>query len=153
MSEITFLASSKPFEIPDEIEAYNNRTFFEREEDFIYFSVEEIGDYWEKEIKGLFSLPYIYEAYGVVNQLFLLYIEKYMEVGDVFEIYTVPNQHAFEHYKQKMQENPAPIEVNVESKTYRDKYGIYQLNSRKRIEELSHRNYITHQGITTFVKY
>ena len=40
MSEITFLASSKPFHIPDEIEEYNNRTFFEREEDFIGFYPE-----------------------------------------------------------------------------------------------------------------
>ncbi|MFJ8258361.1 hypothetical protein ACIQ4Z_13940 [Peribacillus asahii] len=153
MSEITFLASSKPFQIPDEIKEYNNRTFFEREEDFISFSVEEIDDYWEKEVEGLFSMPYIYEVYGVGNRLFLKYIEKYMEMGDVLEIYTIPNQHAFEYYKQKMQENPELIEVNVRSYTYRDIYGSYQLNTKNWLEELSHRNYITHHGITTFVKY
>lgn len=58
MTEITFLASSKPFEIPDELADYNNRTIFEREEDVISFYVKEIGDYWEKEVEGLFSLPY-----------------------------------------------------------------------------------------------
>ena len=152
MTEITFLASSKPFEIPDEIEEYNNRTIFEREEDCISFTVEEIGDYWEKEVAGLFSLPYIYEVDGVGNRLFLTYIEKYMEIGDVFEIYTVPDQHAFEYHKQNMQENSNPIEVNVGSYTYRDIYGLYQLNIKKWIEDLSHRNYCTHHGITTFVK-
>jgi len=35
MSEITFLASSKPFQIPADIEEYNNRTVFKREEDLL----------------------------------------------------------------------------------------------------------------------
>ena len=153
MTEITFLASSKPFEIPDEIEEYNNRTVFEREEDVIFFSVQEVDVYWKKETEGLFSLPYVYEVNGVGNSLFLKYIEKYMELGDVLEIYQVPNQHTFEEYKQRMEEEPEPIEVNVGSYTYRTIYGLYQLNSKKWLEELSHRNYITHYGITTFVKY
>lgn len=42
MSEITFIASSKPFIIPDEIEAYNNRTVFERTEDSIRLWVNEV---------------------------------------------------------------------------------------------------------------
>lgn len=41
-----------------------------------------------------------------------------MDIGDVLEIYEVPNQHAFEKYKQNMQENPEPIEVNVGSYKY-----------------------------------
>ncbi|CAH2716718.1 hypothetical protein BACCIP111895_03906 [Neobacillus rhizosphaerae] len=153
MSQITFLASSKPFEIPDEIEEYNNRTVFEREEEAIYFSVQEVDEYWKEKINGLFSLPYIYEAHGVGNKLFLTYIEKCMELGDVLEIYQVPNQHAFENYKQRMEEHSEPIEVNVGSYTYRDTYGLYQLNAKKWLEELSHRNYITYYGITKFVKY
>ncbi|MEK3643528.1 hypothetical protein [Aeribacillus sp. FSL M8-0235] len=48
MSEITFLASSKPFEIPDEIQAYNNRTVFERIEDWMSLSVREVDTYgWD----------------------------------------------------------------------------------------------------------
>jgi hypothetical protein len=153
MTQITFLASSKPFQIPDEIEEYNNRTVFEREEDAIYFSVQEVGDYWKDKTKGLFTMPYIYEAEGVGNKLFLRYIEKYMELGDVLEIYQVPNQHAFEEYKQRMEEHPEPIEINVGNYTYRTIYGLYQLNPKKWLEELSHRNYITHYGVTTFVNY
>ncbi|WP_269089181.1 hypothetical protein [Pradoshia eiseniae] len=44
MSEITILPSSKPFNIPDEIEEYINRHAFNREEDIIFFSVQEIDD-------------------------------------------------------------------------------------------------------------
>ncbi|MBI0577331.1 hypothetical protein IEC97_08155 [Neobacillus cucumis] len=153
MTEIAFLASSKPFKIPDEIEEYNNRTVFEGEEDFIFFSVQEVDDDWKKKIEGLFSMPYVYKVDGVGNQLFLTYIEKYMELGDVLEIYQVPNQHAFEEYKHRMEEEPEPIEVNVGSFTYRTIYGLYQLNSKGWLEDLSRRSYITHLGITTFVKF
>lgn len=62
MTQITFLASSKPFQIPDEIEEYNNRKVFEHEEDAIYFSVQKVDDYWKDKINRLFSMPYIYEA-------------------------------------------------------------------------------------------
>ena len=50
MSEITFLASSKPFNIPDEINEYNNRPAFKSEEDIIFFSVQEINEHWEVHI-------------------------------------------------------------------------------------------------------
>lgn len=153
MTEITFLAASKPFKIPEEIQEYNQRTVFETEEDFMFFTVHEAVDGWLQEIHGLFSLPYIYESEGVGNRLFLTYLEKYMEIGDVLEVYSVPNQHAFLRYKEKMQTKPEPIEVNTGSYTYQDSSGLYQLNPKKWIEELSHRNYITHYGVTAFVKY
>jgi hypothetical protein len=153
MTKITFLASSKPFKLPDEIEEYNNRKIFEREEDAIFFSVQEIDDFWKESITGVFSMPYIYETHGVGNKLFLRYIEKYMEIGEVLEIYQVPNQNAFEHYKQRMEEHPEHIEANAGIYTYSTIYGLYELNPKKWAEELSHRNYITHHGITTFVKF
>lgn len=76
-----------------------------------------------------------------------------MESGDILEIYQVPNQHAFEEYKQRMGEQPEPIEVNVGSYTYRTIYGLCQLNPKKWLGELSHRNYLTHYGVTTFVNF
>ena len=106
-----------------------------------------------EKINELFSMPYIYEAYGVGNRLFLMYIEKYMEIGDVLEIYRVPNQHALEIYIRKMKEHPEPIEVNVGSYSYRTIYSTYQLDFKKWLEELSHKNYPTDFGVTTFVKY
>ncbi|MCQ6277372.1 hypothetical protein JMM81_21120 [Bacillus sp. V3B] len=87
MTGITFLASSKPFIIPDEIQQYNNRTVFERMEDWMSLWVSEVNTYgWGEFVEELFTLPYIYEIAGAGNQLFLLYLEKYMEVGDVLEL-------------------------------------------------------------------
>ncbi len=123
------------------------------EEDIIYLTVQEIDKYWEKELEGLFSMPFIYEINGAGNRLFLLYIEKYMEIGDVLEIIKVPNQHSFEEYKRDMLERPEPIEINVDSYTYRDIHGSYQMNNKKWLADLSQRNYMTHCGITTFLKY
>ncbi|MCU9613156.1 hypothetical protein OEV98_06270 [Caldibacillus lycopersici] len=153
MTEITFLAHSRPFQIPKEIEDYNNRMVFEREEDAISFTVQEIDDYWKDKIAGLFTMPYVYEAHGVGNQLFLTYIEKHMELGDVLEIFHVPNQHAFEEYRQKLEEHPEPIEINVRNHTYQTIYGMYQLQHKNWLDELSHRNYHTPYGVTTFVNY
>ncbi|WP_079508759.1 hypothetical protein [Mesobacillus jeotgali] len=146
MTEITFLASSRKLEIPREIEEYN----FEREEGF---AVHKIEDYWKNKLDGLFSMPYIYEAFGVGNKRFLRYLEVQMQIGDVFEIYHVRSQNQFDEFRRRMEEAPEPIEVNAGSYTYTDSYGTYLLNPKRWIEELSHRNYISEHGITTFVKY
>ena len=154
MSEITFLASSKPFILPDEIQEYNNRTYFEREEDFIGLWVSEEGaNGWDELVGGLFTLPYLYEIYGADNQLFLLYLEKYMEEGEVLELLYFPNQHAYEYYQRRLMEDPEPIVINVGSLTYQNKNGTYQLNPKKWVEELSCKNYLTEFGVTTIIKY
>lgn len=98
-------------------------------------------------------MPYIYEVEGEGNRFFLMYLEKHMEAGDVFEIYSVPNQHAFQQYVQEMQEDPSPVLVNAGKYTYQDRYGTYQLKEETWLEELSHRNYINHHGIVTFIKF
>lgn len=153
MSQITFLASARPFDIPAEIAAYNNRTIFENEEDFMHFSVCELDASWKSELAGLFSLPYLYEAEGIGNGLFMLYLEKYMETGDVLEVFQVPNQHDFRKAKIKVQKNPQPIKVNAAKFTYEDASGHYQFHPKTWINELRHRNFLTPYGITTFVKY
>lgn len=153
MSEITFLASSKPFIMPDEIKEHNSRTAYTSEEEAAFFSVQKIDPLWTKEIEGLFSMPYLYEAEGLESPLFLTYLEKYMETGDVLEIYGVPNQHALAKYIQRMQGNPQPIYIKTGSFTYRDVHGQYQLNPKNWVEELSHKKYISSQGVTTIVKY
>lgn len=153
MSSITFLASVRPFAIPQEIQAKQNQITFKTEEELLFFSVQPLDDYWLKETEGLFTLPYLYEAYGLEHTDFLLYLEKYMETGDVLEIYSVPNQHGFSKYKQKLLERPEPIHINVGSHTYRDSSGLYQLTHDNWVEELSHRLYLSEPSITTFVKY
>jgi len=153
MSEITFLASSRPFIIPHDIEKYNQRTEYGAEEDHMCFSVQTADKEWLEEVQGLFSLPYLYVAEGVGNRIFLTYLEKHMEIGDVIEVYSVPNQHALAAYREEFEEDRECIEVNTGSCTYRDRFGFFQLNPKKWIEELSHRNYMGHNAITTFIKY
>lgn len=153
MTGITFLASSKPFNLPDEIMEHNNRTEFARVEDFTFFTVQPLHAGWQKEVEGIFSLPYLYEAEGLDSPWFMRYLEKYMEPGDVFEVYSVPNQHALEQYIRKMHENPDPVRVNTGSYTYEDSSGRYQWNSKNWREELSRRNFLTPRGVTTFEKY
>ncbi|WP_078552144.1 hypothetical protein [Bacillus alkalicellulosilyticus] len=153
MSEITFLASSKPFIIPDEIKEYNNRTYFERIEDMIGLGVHEIDPYWKDLVNDLFTMPYIYTIYGADNKLFLLYLEKYMEEGEILELLEIPNEHAFEYYKSRILEDPNPIIINVGSLTYQNKTEKYQLNPKKWVDELSHKIFVTHYCVTTIVKY
>ncbi|WP_409289142.1 hypothetical protein [Peribacillus sp. SCS-37] len=153
MTEIAFLASSKPFLIPAEIEEYNNRRIFEREEDAVFFTVWELDEYWKRKIEGLFTMPYVYEVHGLGNRLFLTYVEKYLEMGDVIEIYAVPNQHAFDEYRQHTLSHPEPVEINIGSRTYKDMYGSYKLNPKRLRGDLGSRNYISHFGIATFLNY
>ena len=59
MSEIAFLASSKPFNIPDEIEEYNNCSAFKREEDIsfsLFKRLMSIGKYIYQTINGRYQL-------------------------------------------------------------------------------------------------
>ena len=154
MTAITFLASSKPFIIPEEILTYNDRTVFERMEDFIRLWVREVDlDVWGEWIEGLFTLPYIYEISGADTPSFLLYLEKYFEEGDVLELLHCPNQNDFEYYRRKLKDAQEPIVINVGRLTFQNSYGTYQLNPKKWVEELSHKNYLTEYGITTIVKY
>lgn len=72
---------------------------------------------------------------------------------NVLELIAIPNQHAFEYYKRRLIEDPEPIIINVGSFTYQNKNGKFQLNPKKWVEELSHKNYLTQYGVTTIVKY
>jgi hypothetical protein len=135
MSAITFLASSKPFEIQ------GSHAVFGR--------IEVDTDGWGEELKHLFTMPYIYEILGADQSSFIIYLEAYMEVGDVVELWHIPNQHNFEFYRKRLIEHPEPIAINVASLTYQDTYGTYQLS----LEEISHKNFLMEYGITTIVKY
>lgn len=150
MSSIQFLASSKPFIMPKEIEDYNNNGLYELG---MYFSVYEADQWWCDIVKSVLSMPYIYEVSGLSNHYFFVYLEKYMDIGDVLELYEIPVQQWYEEYIQRVLENPEPITINVGSYTYQNPYGIYQLNPKKWVEELSHRTLLTERGVTTIVKY
>ncbi|MFZ0443663.1 MAG: hypothetical protein WAM95_03225 [Bacillus sp. (in: firmicutes)] len=81
MSGIQFLASSKPFKMPDEIEDYNNGGVYEIG---MCFSVYEADQWWCDIVKSVISMPYIYEVGGIGDYYFFVYLEKYMEIGGCY---------------------------------------------------------------------
>ncbi|OCA86909.1 MULTISPECIES: hypothetical protein [unclassified Bacillus (in: firmicutes)] len=149
MSRIQFLASSKPFIMPEEIENYHNNGIDELD---MCFSVYEADKWWCDIVKPVLSMPYIYEV-GVLGNHFFVYLEKYMDIGDVIELYEIPVQQWYEEYIQRVLEVPEPIMINVGSYTYQNQYGLFRLNPKKWVEELSHRTLLTERGVTTIVKY
>ncbi|MFC7685021.1 hypothetical protein [Ureibacillus sp. GCM10028918] len=150
MSSIQFLASSKPFIMPREIEDYNNGGVYETG---MCFSVYETVQEWREIVKPVLTMPYIYEVRGLGSYYFFLYLEKYMDVGDVIELYEIPVQNWYEKYIQTVLTKPEPITINVGNYTYQNQYGMYQLNPRSWLEELSHRTLLTEHGGTTIIKY
>ena len=98
-------------------------------------------------------MPYNYEVGGLGNYYFFVYLEKYMEVGDVIELYEIPVQQWYEQYIERVLEHPEPITINVGRYTYQNQYGKYQLNSKKWVEELGHRTLATEYGVTTNLNY
>ncbi|MFZ0446715.1 MAG: hypothetical protein WAM95_19190 [Bacillus sp. (in: firmicutes)] len=151
MSGFIAIASSKEIILPSEIQEYNDNRFFDIPNKA--FSLSQL-DEWEKEgVKQAFTMPYIYDVGGVGDEYFWVYIEKYMEIGDVLEIISVPNQRYVYEHVQKILENPEPIIINVGSLTYENYLGCFQLNKKGWIDDLKHRILYTDRGITTIVKY
>ncbi|WP_339146248.1 MULTISPECIES: hypothetical protein [unclassified Sutcliffiella] len=149
MSEIQFLASTKPFIIPKEIEE-NNGGFFEKG---LSFFVLDLDPYWIKIVQEIITLPYLYEARGLGNKDFWTYIDKYMEVGDVLELYRIPVQQWYQEPIRNVLENPKHININIGSRTYQYEYGLIKLNEKIWLEELSHRILVTEYGVTTIENY
>ncbi len=149
MSEIQFLASTKPFIIPKEMEE-NNGGFFENG---LSFSVYDLDPYWIKIAQQILTLPYLYEARGLGNKDFWTYIDKYMEVGDVLELYTIPVQQWYQESIRNVLENPKHIKINIGRRTYHYELGIMKLNEKNWLEELSHRILVTEYGVTTIENY
>jgi hypothetical protein len=149
MTEIQFLASSKPFSIPREIEE-SNGFFFERG---VSFFVNNLDPYWTEIMQPFFMMPYLFEVRGLGNKNFWTYIEHFMEVGDVIELYHISVQNWYQDSIRKMMDNPQHISINIGSRTYENAYGTFKLNKKNWIEELSHRTLVTEYGITTILRY
>ena len=150
MSAIHFLASSKALIFPEETDGHHIDGIYDTDTEF---SVMETDKEWQEIVQQIFSMPYIYETSGLGSPCFLIYLDKYMDIGDVMELYTMPVQHWHEEYIGRVLEKPEPISVNVGRYTYENKYGLFRLNPKKWQEELSHRTLVTDRGVTTIVKY
>lgn len=154
MSGYIFLASSKEIELPEKIAEYNNRRIFDEPNKSFTLSVPTEQDEWEiEQLRKIVTMPYIYYIGGLGSEYFWLYLEKYMEVGDVLEIISIYQQDETDIYVQKMLDNPKPIHINVGSLTYTNAYGTFQLNRKKWVDDLKHRTLVTDRGVTTIVKY
>ncbi|MFA9560328.1 hypothetical protein ACERII_23705 [Evansella sp. AB-rgal1] len=148
LSEIQFLASTKPFIIPKEIG--ENIGLFENG---LSFFVTDLDTYWIKIAQQIMRMPYLYEARGLGNKDFWTYIEKYMEVGDVLELYRIPVQQWYQEAIRNVLENPKHITINIGSRTYQNEYGLIKLKEKIWLEELSHRTLVTEYGVTTMINY
>ena len=84
MSGLIAMASSKEIIMPSEIQEYNDAGIFDIPNKA--FSLSTIGAWEEKGLKQAFNMPYIYDAGGVGDKYFWVYIKKYMEIGDVLKI-------------------------------------------------------------------
>ncbi len=82
MSSIQFLAASK-HQNSSLIEGYNHSSIYETG---LSFSVHEADQWWCEVVKPVLSMPYIYEVEGIGNHYFFVYLEKYMELGDVIDL-------------------------------------------------------------------
>ncbi|MDQ0230379.1 hypothetical protein [Metabacillus malikii] len=151
MTEIRFLASPRPFEMPEEIDSYNNQSVFK--EEWSGFNVYETDVFWYGIVQPIVTLPYLYEVSGIGNKYFWIYLEKYFAEGDIIELYEIPVQNWYESYVQRVLEKPESITINLGNYTYQNASGTYQLNPKKWVEELKHRTLLTEFGVTTIVKY
>lgn len=149
LSEIQFLASSKHFIIPKEIDE-NGSTIFENG---LSFGVHTLDEYWVKIVQPIFTMPYLYEARGLGNRDFWIYLDKYMELGDVLELYTIPVQHWYKDSLRKLRGNPNHITINIGNYTYENEYGLFKLTEKSWLEELKHRTLVTEFGITKVLYY
>lgn len=151
MSGFIAIASSKEIILPDEIQEYKDRRIFDVPNKA--FSLHKLDEWDENAVKQALTMPYIYDAGGVGDEYFWVYVEKYMEIGDVLEILWIPHvSYVYEHV-QKILENPDHITINVGSLTYENYLGCFQLPKKNWVEDLKHRTLYTDRGITTIVKY
>lgn len=153
MSSSTYLASSKEIILPDEINDYYNRRIFD--EPNISMSISPIADNDSDidHLRKIITMPFIYHIGGLGSEHFWLYVEKYMEIGDVLEIIIIYQQSQTEKYVQRMLENPEPIHINVGKLTYTNRFGTYQLEAKNWVDDLKHRTLATYRGVTTIEKY
>lgn len=151
MSGFIAIASSKEIILPNEIQDYNDRRIFDIPNKA--FSISRLHEWEEEGVKQAFTMPYIYDTDGVGDEYFWVYIEKYMEIGDILEIISVPNQAYVYEHARKILDNNERILINVGNRTYESFFGCIQLNKKDWVEDLKYRTLYTDRGITTIVKY
>ncbi|WP_294747299.1 hypothetical protein [uncultured Exiguobacterium sp.] len=139
MSALTFLASSRSFHIPDDLP----RLYVHEVETLEYVSLK----------RGRFTMPYLYTIEGADQWEFMIYLQRYMEEGDVLELLYIENQNDSMHDHLPSALLLEPIEINIRQRTYQTIHGTFQLSANDWMQELYHRSYLSAFGVTTIVKY
>ena len=98
-------------------------------------------------------MPYLYTIEGAEQWEFMIYLERYMEEGDVLELLYIENQNDSMHDHLPSVPLLEPIKINIRQRTYQTIHGIFQLSANDWMQELYHRSYVTAFGVTTIVKY
>ncbi|WP_243387463.1 hypothetical protein [Bacillus kexueae] len=97
-----------------------------------------------------FTLPYVYE-YGGEDEAFVTFLDEFMELGDVIEFYVFEEgRHGIPLSSLHPEEART---INLLKKTYKDKYGEYQIKEKTWKEELARRTIASKRSVTTFVKW
>lgn len=139
MSALTFIASSRPLYIPDDLP----QLYVHEVESLEYVSLK----------RGRFTMPYLYTIEGADQWEFMIYLQRYMEEGDVHELLYIENQNDSMHDHLPSTPLLEPIEINIRQRTYQTIHGTFQLSANDWMQELYHRSYLTAFGVTTIVKY
>lgn len=154
MSEITFLASTKPVLLlmKDEEEINTLETPLNSDVIDFWFNEVEMHD-WDKRLSKLLTLPYIYEISDASHPIFLSYLESNFEEGDVFELIYFPNQNDLDLNLELINEKPSNILINLKSFIYQNNSGTFKINPKEWQSILKNKNFVTEFGVTTIVKY
>ncbi|HAZ38666.1 MAG TPA: hypothetical protein DCY39_02110 [Exiguobacterium sp.] len=99
MSALTFLASSRPFYVPDDLP----RLYVDEVEPLEYVSLKQ----------GRFTMSYLYTIDGADQWEFMIYLERYMEEGDVLELLYIENQNDSMHDHLPSAPLVEPIDINI----------------------------------------
>ena len=139
MSALTFIASSRLLYMPDDLP----QLYVHEVEAIEYVSLK----------RGRFTMPYLYTIEGADQWEFMIYLQRYMEEGDVLELLYIENQNDSMHDHLPSVPLLEPIEINIRQRTYQTIHGTFQLSANDWMQELYHRSYLTALGVTTIVKY
>lgn len=150
MTSIYFLASSRPIEISQRLQSYEEQPLYLAQQ---RFSITDVYDTWYDVMQPLLTLPYLYEVRGLENDAFFMYLDSEMEVGDTLQLFYMHNQGWHENYVKRALEKQESIHINVGKLTYENEYGTFLFSKKNWINELRRRTLVTDRGVTTIVKY
>ncbi|MEH7400525.1 MULTISPECIES: hypothetical protein [Bacillaceae] len=97
------------------------------------------------------TLPYVYEIFGYEKLSFISFLEEFMELGDIVEVYEYCD--GKELLPESINNPNEARTINLLQLTYKDELGEYQFDERNWMNELTTRRVVSKRSVTTFMKY